>query len=379
MSRFFILMIAFLFYTVLRALVTWPEHRWLAGSLAVVVFALMISWQILYRNHPELINSTWFDVSSVVGSVLMAAWATYILFAITTDVLNLLATIFDTVFRVEHDPFRRALLSKGLRVGIVYGSGVMAAAGYAQVLAGPRVKKVSISSDKLPSALKGLKIAQLSDLHVGPNLGRGYMENVMQKTNAIHPDLIFITGDLADGKVEDLKTHFEPLSRLKAKYGIYYITGNHEYYWGAPEFIEYSKSMGFIPLVNENKIIDINGAKLMIAGITDPAAEHMLPAQIPNPQKAITSNEKSDFKILLAHRPDAIIEAEPLGFDLQFSGHTHAGQFFPFNLLVPLGNKFWHGLNRHGNMQVYVNAGTGYWGAATRFLIPSEISDITLA
>lgn len=333
----------------------------------------------IFRSYPSLFHSTWFYTLALVGSVLMGIWGAFIIFSIPVDVVHLVVFLVRKFSQQAHDPDRRQFISNTFRMSLVGVSAGIGAMGLIQVMSGARVKKVSISHSKLPQNLKNLTIAQISDLHVGTTIRQGYVSEVVEKTNALNPDLIFITGDLADGKMSDLEQHLAPLGNLQSKYGVYYITGNHEYYWGALSQIETCKSLGFIPLINENRVIDINGSKLMIAGVTDPVAEQMMIEHTPNLPKAIESFELVDFKILLAHRPDTIIEAEPLGFDLQFSGHTHSGQFFPFNLLLPLAHKYYRGLNHHGNMQVYVNAGTGYWGPPNRFAIPSEISHITLS
>ncbi len=357
----------------------WPGHRVLAISLVAPLFVLMIGWMFLFRSYPGLFNYTWFYAYVLVVSVLMGIWGTFIIFSIPLDVVQLAVFLVRKVSQQAHDPDRRQFISNSFRLSLVGVSAGIGAMGLIQVMSGARVKKISITHSKLPHQLINLTIAQISDLHVGTTIRKGYVNEVVEKTNAINPDLIFITGDLADGTMSDLKEHMAPLANLKSKYGVYYITGNHEYYWGALSQIEVCKSFGFIPLINENRIIDINGSKLMIAGVTDPVAEQMMIEHKPDLAKAIESFEACDFKILLAHRPDTIIEAEPLGFHLQFSGHTHSGQFFPFSLLLPLAHKYYRGLNQHGKAQVYVNSGTGYWGPPNRFAIPSEISHITLS
>lgn len=356
----------------------WPTHRILAINLVAPLFLLMIGWMFLFRYNPTLFHSNWFYAYAFGGSFLLGIWATFILFSIPIDVVHMIVTLAKKFSQQAHDPNRRTFISNGFRFSLMGVSAGLGVIGLAQMLSGARIKNISIVHSKLPNGLKNLKIAHISDLHVGTTIRKGYVGEVVENVNALNPDLIFITGDLADGKMEDLDEHMQPLANLKSKYGIYYVTGNHEYYWGAISQIEKCKSFGFIPLINENRIIDINGTKLMIAGVTDPVAVQFIPEHKADLVRAGHSEEVADFKILLAHRPDTIIEAEPLGFHLQFSGHTHSGQFFPFNLLLPLAHKYYRGLNQHGNMQVYVNAGTGYWGPPNRFAIPSEITNVTL-
>lgn len=379
MSRFFIVLLALMVYTVLKAAQTWPTHRILAATFVVPFFLIMVGWQFMYRSHPALFNSKWFTAYAWIGSVLVGVWSTYVLFALAGDIAQLVFFIFQKIFPSNPNSDRREFFEKTFRLGIVYASLGLSAAGLVQVLKGPVLKKIKIKNLNLPLALEKLKIVQISDLHVSPTIRKEYVKNVVDQVNELTPDFIFITGDLADGRVSDMRSHLAELKLLKASRGIFYITGNHEYYWNVNDYVNLSKELGFVPLINENKIIDIDGTKLMIAGVTDPAGAGFLPDHKPDFQKAIDSPVKADFKILLAHRPDAVIEAEPFGFDVQFSGHTHNGQYFPFNLLVPLGNKYYRGVNQHGKMQVYVNAGTGYWGPPNRFGISSEITSISLA
>jgi predicted MPP superfamily phosphohydrolase len=213
---------------------------------------------------------------------------------------------------------------------------------------------------------------------VGPTILKDYVDNVVKKTLALTPDMIAVTGDLIDGTPEILKNHVAPLGLLKAPHGVFYVTGNHEYYWNVDSWLSKVQELGFQSLLNENKILTIGKSKIMIAGVTDTSAENFKTEHKSNPAKAFISSEKCDYKILLAHRPDSCIEAAKAGFDLQLSGHTHAGQFFPFNLIVSFVHRYYKGLNRHENMWVYVNSGTGYWGPANRFAVPSEITLVTL-
>lgn len=377
MSRFVGILLLLVGYTTFKAWQLWPQHRVVAMSLVIPIFYLMIGGMFLYRSYPTLIHASWFTVFIFVGGIIMSVWSTFIIFSIPIDVIHLMVHVFRKMSG-PHDPERRAFISNGFRMGLLAVSGGMAGMGLIEMWRGPRTKKTDIHHAKFPKSLDGLHVVQISDLHVSSAIRKDYVQRVVEQTNALQPDLIFITGDLADGKIELMKEHLEPLKNLRAKHGIYYITGNHEYYWGANDFIALAKSYGFVPLVNENQIIQIQGSHIKIAGVTDPVGGNFLANHKPDLQKTFASVQKTDFNILLAHRPDTILEAEPLGYDLQFSGHTHGGQFFPFNFLTPIANKFWHGLNRHGNMQVYVNAGTGYWGPPNRFAISSEISSIRI-
>jgi predicted MPP superfamily phosphohydrolase len=271
-----------------------------------------------------------------------------------------------------------AACARWLPVVLLAVSAVFAALGIRQALAGPVVSHVSVPIALLPPELEGLRIAQISDLHVGPMIRRGYVESVVRKVLDLKPDLIAVTGDLADGAPEALKAQIEPLTKLKAPLGVFYVTGNHEYYWGAQRWIDKAAELGLTPLLNENRVLSLRGAKILVAGVTDTYAEQFMPSHRSDPGKAAATGQNPAVKILLAHRPDSCLEAERAGFDLQLSGHTHGGQFFPFSLLIPLFHRYWRGLNRHGRLWVYVNRGTGYWGPPDRFTVPSEITLLQL-
>ncbi len=376
MSRFFLILFVLVVYTGFKASQMWPNHRYIATLTMLPVFGLMIGWMFIQRYHPTLVNVAWFEALALIGSIIMGIWATFIIFSIPADLIQLAVVGFQKITKSTYDEQRRSFIFNNVRFSILAASGAIGGMGLIQTWLGPKVKKVNIQSSSLPVELKNLRIAQISDLHVGATIRSGYVNEIVEKTNALNPDLIFITGDLADGRVVDLKHLLDPLSKLKAKHGVYYVVGNHEFYWGMDDYASLMKSYGFVPLMNENKSIQIGDATLCIVGITDPAA--IMTPHGPSLSKAMAGVDAKNFKILLAHRPDTIIEAEPLGIDLQFSGHTHSGQFFPFNLLVPLAHKYYHGLNTHGRAQVYVNPGTGYWGPPNRFGVSSEITDITL-
>lgn len=363
--RFLIVVTIVLGYTTYKAFQLWPEQPELAGMFTLGLFTIMLSSQFIYRTGPQILDSKWFQGLAWFGALIMGLWGTFILLSVPIDLARLVCYALD---------WQTDIFSPQFYLIVFAIAAAITSLGFFEVLRGPRIKQVELVIPNLHADLQGVKIAQISDLHVGPTIRKAYVESVVAKTNASNPDLIFITGDLADAKAVSITEHLAPLADLKARYGVFYVTGNHEYYWDAEGLIAMVRSLSMTALLNENKIVAIKGAKLLIAGVTDPAGASMLQGHKPDPAKAIASSQTTDLKILLAHRPEACYEAEPLGFDLQFSGHTHAGQFFPFNILVALVHKYYKGLNKHGRMLLYVNPGTGYWGAANRFAIASEIS-----
>jgi predicted MPP superfamily phosphohydrolase len=280
--------------------------------------------------------------------------------------------------RARANPERRTFLSRWIPLGVLWASGGVAGLGFAEAVRGPRVHEVLVPIPNLPAALRGLKIAQISDLHAGPTIQRGYVDEVVRQTNALAPDLIVVTGDIADGSPAAVGPHLQAMADLKARLGTYYVTGNHEYYWDVERWLDQIRSLGFLPLINENRVLSLDDAKILLAGVTDSAGGGFSSTHRSDPNKAIQSGQQCHLKILLAHRPNSCYEAERLGFDLQLSGHTHGGQFFPWSVFMPLAYKYYRGLNRHGRMWIFVSSGTGYWGPAHRFAVPSEIALLRL-
>jgi predicted MPP superfamily phosphohydrolase len=242
-----------------------------------------------------------------------------------------------------------------------------------------RVKRVEVPIEGLPEALHGYSIAQISDIHVGPTIKRPYLNAIVNRVNALDADAIAVTGDLVDGSVQRLAMHTQPLARLSAPDGTFFVTGNHEYYSGAEEWIAELRRLGLTVLLNQHVVRERGGASLMIAGVADYSAHHFNPAHRSDPvQAAAGAPPDLAVKILLAHQPRSAPAAADAGFDLQLSGHTHGGQFFPWNLFVPLQQPFVAGLHRVRRLWVYTSRGTGYWGPPKRFGAPSEITLVRL-
>ncbi|MBO4121789.1 metallophosphoesterase [Cupriavidus gilardii] len=251
--------------------------------------------------------------------------------------------------------------------------------GYLNARRVARVVDVEVPIAGLPAALDGFTIAQLSDIHVGPTIKRPYLQRIVDRVHTLDADAIAITGDLVDGKVPELSEHTAPLASLRAPHGVYFVTGNHEYYAGAHAWIDELRRLGLRVLLNEHVAIERDGARLVLAGVTDFSAGHFDPAHRSDP-KAALAGAPSDaaVRVLLAHQPRSAVAAAEAGFDLQLSGHTHGGQFLPWNLFVPMQQPYVAGLHRHGSMWVYVSRGTGYWGPPKRFGAPSEITRLRL-
>lgn len=257
-------------------------------------------------------------------------------------------------------------------------AGLLLGYGVYQARRKPRVVDVAIPLQHLPEELHGFRIVQLSDLHVGETIRREFVEAVVAQVQQLAPDMIAFTGDLADGLVSNLREEVAPLANFSARYGKFYITGNHEYYSGAEPWLAEAQRLGFTVLLNEHRILQHGNSRILIAGVPDFGAGPFIPHHDSNPALAIANAPVADVKILLAHQPRSIFAAAEAGFDLQLSGHTHGGQFYPWNFLVPLQQPYVSGLHKHGNTWIYVSNGTGYWGPPIRLGAPAEVTVIKL-
>lgn len=242
-----------------------------------------------------------------------------------------------------------------------------------------RVVDVGVPIAGLPEAFAGFTIVQLSDIHVGPTIKRGYLDALVDRVNALRPDLVAITGDLVDGPVGELAVHTAPLARLRAPEGVCFVTGNHEYYAGAAAWVSELRRLGVLVLENEHRVLWRDGAVLVVAGVTDFSAHLFDPGRASDPAAALAGAPvDAAARILLAHQPRSAPAAAAAGFDLQLSGHTHGGQFFPWNFFVRLQQPYTAGLHRLGRLWIYISRGAGYWGPPKRLGAPSEITRLRL-
>ncbi|CAL9476973.1 metallophosphoesterase [Streptomyces sp. ICN988] len=270
-------------------------------------------------------------------------------------------------------PSRRLFVSR-----VVAGAAAAAAVGTVGygtygVLNGPSVKRVTVPLAKLPRAAHGFRIAVVSDIHLGPVLGRGFAQKVVDTINSTQPDLIAVVGDLVDGSVKDLGPAAAPLAQLKARHGAYFVTGNHEYFSGAEQWVAEVRRLGLLPLENARTELP----HFDLAGVNDVAGEDE--GQGPDYDRALGDRDRSRACVLLAHQPVQIHDAVDHGVDLQLSGHTHGGQLWPGNLIAGAANPTLAGLERYGDTQLYVSRGAGAWGPPTRVGAPSDITVIELA
>jgi uncharacterized protein len=242
----------------------------------------------------------------------------------------------------------------------------------------PAIVRVTVPSPGLSPALNGFRIVQLSDLHISDTLRRPFVERVVSAANDLKPDVIALTGDIADAYVVDARDDASPLARLEAVHGKFFVTGNHEYYWDVHGWVAELQRLGFEPLLNAHRVVTRDGARVLVAGVTDGLAGAGTPGHRSDPRAAVAEAPDTEVRVLLAHQPISALEARTMGFDLQISGHTHGGQYFPFTLLIRLFQPFVAGLHRLDDMWLYVSRGTGYWGPPVRICAPSEITLLEL-
>jgi predicted MPP superfamily phosphohydrolase len=316
------------------------------------------------------------DVLAWAGLLLMGAFSSLFVLTFLRDVALLLGTaVSGWLFAPDSLPAFRSFSAAAVPVLAM----IVSLVGFLNARRRAAVRRVEVPIVGLPASLHGFTIAQISDIHVGPTIKRNYLDAIVDAVNELEADVIAVTGDLVDGSVAHLAQHTQPLSRLSARHGAYFVTGNHEYYSGAEAWVAELRRLGLCVLMNEHVVLTHRGATVVVGGVTDHGAHHYDPAQRSDPAAAMVgAPHDAAFKLLLAHQPRSAFAAAPVGFDLQLSGHTHGGQFLPWTFLVRLQQPITAGLHRFQTLWVYVSRGTGYWGPPLRLGAPSEITHLRL-
>jgi len=344
----------------------------------IFLFSLMPLLPILLRMSGS--ESKIIDRLSLLGYTSLGFFTLSFIIFITKDFIFQLYPLIEGLFHTKQpvDYSKRDFLKKSVSIAMIGLSGTGTGFGFYSSRKGPTVINQDVFLESLPPGFENFTIAQISDLHVGPTIKRPYVEDVFEKIAFQNPDLIVITGDLVDGSVKYLSPELEPFKDMIAPYGTYFVTGNHEYYSGAEPWLDETDKLGMKNLINTNEIISKFGDEIAIAGITDLNAHQINLSHKSDPERALASLPKDITKIVLAHQPNSIHAVHKVGADLQLSGHTHGGQFWPFTYPVKLASTYLAGYYDHFGTKIYVNRGTGYWGPPLRIGVPAEITMISL-
>jgi predicted MPP superfamily phosphohydrolase len=354
-------------------------RRWhLATTISFVLLGLSVPITTWSRNSlPEVAQTVgWISLPWMALAGLMAVWFLFV------DVGRLIGRLGK---RVVAPDAPLASLSRRTFLARVTGGAAMAvgstsvARGVVAARGTHEVVDVEVVLHKLPKALDGFSIVQLSDLHVGMTIDRAFVQKVVDLTNDLEPDLVALTGDLVDGKVADLGDDAAPLGSLRSKYGTYAVTGNHEYYSGADPWIAYLTAMGVKYLRNARATIGEGAASFELAGVDDHSARGFGNGHGEDLERAMAGRDPSKALVLLAHQPRQVRRATKYGVDLQLSGHTHGGQIWPWHYIVKIQQGgLLAGRYDHEGTQLYVTRGCGYWGPPVRLLAPLEITRVIL-
>lgn len=350
--------------------------RWLAALL----FAALAAMIPITLISPPWLGPTGTRVFFAVTFGWMGTSVILLTALLATEPVRLGAAVqsyFKASSTSPSDPARRTTLSRILGgTAAVLGLGT-AMVGFAQALS-VVIQRVRVPLRKLPRSMDGTRVVQISDVHIGGSIGRDYVEEIVARINALSPDVIVITGDLVDGSVLGLLDRVAPLANLRARYGVFFATGNHEYYSGAISWVEHLATLGVRTLHNERVSIGEGEESFDLAGVHDFNSAAYAIGHGHDPDKALAGRDPAREVVLLAHQPRSVHDAARLDVGLQISGHTHGGQIFPMKYIVALGQPFVEGLHRLGETQIYVSRGTGYWGPPMRVGAPPEIAEITL-
>ncbi len=360
-------------YVSWRILPRLPVPPWLKWLLAALILAASQHHRIvaLYwgtRASPEIPAEWIMTLGWAFGAILLAACLLLIL-----DVVSI------ALWLVKRPAGRRCLQAGKPRAALGVIALALSGLGVWQAVRVPDVKNIEVQLTGLPAQLDGFTLVQLTDLHASRLLQGERMRAIVDKTNALAPDLIVITGDLVDGNVRDRLGDVAPLQDLAAPHGVFVVAGNHEYYANYVQWMAHFRALGLQPLLNEHRLIERDNAAFALAGITDATAvQHGQPR--PDAHAALAGIPKSMPVVLLSHRPTDAARNAAAGADLQLSGHTHGGQVIGLHKIVQMANEgYVSGFYSVGAMQLYVSNGAGLWaGFPLRVGRPSEITRITL-
>lgn len=358
------------------------------SQIFILVFLLLQSVPLTLRRFGFITaEDTFGHLSMFLGYSLMSFLSYIIVFFLLFDLGTFSWDVFkrskkneDQNGKKSEPNIERREFIKKIGARSIFGTALLGATtGAVKATQIPSVKKVSLQSKKVKEGLKNQKeltFVQISDLHVGPTIRDSILEKLTEEIKKLSPDILILTGDMIDAVPDsNIMRILGNLKGIEAPHGKFFVSGNHEYYWGIDRWRRAFEKLGFEDLDNRNKVLDFEGKKILLTGIQDRAARYF--GRSKKELRNISSKksgESFDYKVFLNHRPELYEEASRLGYDLQMSGHTHGGQFFPWNIIVNIIYRYPKGLYDHKGMDIYVNPGTGYWGPPNRLGVPSEIT-----
>jgi predicted MPP superfamily phosphohydrolase len=356
----------------LPSLLSWPLAWGLLATLLVFSSVMMPMSLIVGRRRVTPLA----DAFTWTGMLLMGLFSSLLVLTLLRDVGLALVAIVDGLrpglFEGHDLATASALLVPAAAIAVT-------ALGLLNARRTAAVVRVDVPIAGLPGGLHGFTIAQITDIHIGATIKRPYVQAIVEAVNRLNADMVAVTGDLVDGSVGELAEHVAPIAQLSSRHGTFFVTGNHEYYSDAHAWIDELRRLGVTVLLNEHVVLQHRQEALIVAGVTDHGGHHFDPAHRSDPHAALAGAPASAaFKLLLAHQPRSATAAAAAGYQLQLSGHTHGGQFLPWNFLVRLQQPFTAGLHRLRELWVYISKGTGYWGPPQRFGVPSEITYLRL-
>ncbi|WP_072801725.1 metallophosphoesterase [Rhodococcoides yunnanense] len=344
------------------------------STIADVVLIGMWLLALIGIGSGELFDPDWARGPAFVG----LSWLAVVLYLVLGTALVGLVTVSIRIVMAVRGRDSVTARRKATRIGSAVAAAVsVVAVGYGLVEASdPRVTETTVALNRLPAEFDGLRVALVSDLHVGPARGEGFVRKVVDDVNAQSPDIVILDGDLIDGTVELVGADLAPLKQLSAPLGVFGVSGNHEFYADdGGKWLDLWSTLGVTVLRNERHVVTKDGAAIDIVGINDATA----PAPYePDLAGALAGRDPDRFSLLLAHQPLQAVEASDFGVDFQVSGHTHAGQIWPLRYLVPLQQPSVEGLDRVGGTTLYTTRGAGAWGPPVRVAAPPELAMLQL-
>lgn len=379
-----------------------PRRRPLRIVAISAIVASILALLFVYPWWSLFIRPDWPTAVAVFGTVLFATLlialpASMVLSHGHTD-RDPVRLIGDALLGIIWVVFVWTLLGEVLRLGLLVGgvddplrSRIVAVAaliisallliwGYREAMRLPRIKQVDVTIPRLGAGMDKLRVVAITDTHFGPINREKWSERVIAAVNDLDADIVAHVGDIADGTVEQRLGQATPLASVEARLARVYVTGNHEYFHEAQEWLDYMTSIGWDALHNRHLVVTKGGDRLVIAGVDDATAlGSKLDGHGANFDMALAGSDPELPILMLAHQPKQVTQSASAGVDLQLAGHTHGGQIWPFNFLVKLDQPSVHGLTRHGERtQLYTSRGTGFWGPPFRVFAPSEITVLTL-